>query len=333
MSMRRKASRLLFLLLGLAGAALCSAAILLVPYLARVRYVAADPAAGFRSGYYLYLPHAPRRDATGQATLLVQPNNSGRTTDDIAVQRRDAWWTGFERKRIADRLGTPLLVPVFPRPASAWQVYTHALDRDTLTTRDPALARLDLQLIAMIDDARARLAAEGQPIAPRVLIQGFSASGMFANRFTALHPERVRAATVGSPGGWPIAPVDAVGGTPLPYPAGVGDLQALTGRPFDAAAFAQVPQLIYMGSADDNDALDYGDGWEKPAAAAVDRLFGDTPQARWPQAQALYRHAGARARFELVPGVGHDRKALQYRSTAFFQQVLAGSESPGMQSP
>lgn len=333
MSRRRTASILLFLLPGAAGVVLCAAAVLFGPYLARVRYVAADPAAGFRSGYYLYLPHEPRRDASGQATLLVQPNNSGTTSDDIAVQRRDAWWTGFERKRIADRLGTPLLVPVFPRPASAWQVYTHALDRDTLTTRDPALARLDLQLVAMIDDARARLAAEGRPVAPRVLIQGFSASGMFANRFTALHPERVRAATVGSPGGWPIAPVDAVRGAPLPYPAGVADLQALTGRPFDAAAFAQVPQLIYMGSADRNDSLDHADGWDKPVAAVVDRLFGDTPVARWPQAQALYRQAGVHARFELVPGVGHDRKALQDRSTAFFQQVLAGSTAPAAQDP
>ncbi len=55
----------------------------------------------------------------------------------------------------------------------------------------------------------------------------------------------------------------------------------------------------------------------------MDRLFGDTPLARWKQAEALYARAGANARFELVPGVGHDRKALQDRSTAFFKQVLA----------
>lgn len=327
MNMLRKAPIMRFLLPALVVTVLCVGAILFGPYLARVRYVAADPRAGFHSGYYLYLPQAPGRDATGQATLLVQPNNSGTITDDITVQRRDAWWTAFERKRIADQLGTPLLVPVFPRPASAWQVYTHALDRDTLTSRNPALARLDLQLIAMIDDARARLAAEGHPVAPRVLIQGFSASGMFANRFTALHPDRVRAAAIGSPGGWPIAPVAVVRGMPLPYPAGVGDLQMLTGRPFDSVTFAQVPQFIYMGSVDDNDSLDHEDGWEKPVASKVSRMFGDTPVARWRHAEALYRHAGVRARFELVPGVGHDRKALQGRATAFFQEVLAESKT------
>ncbi len=53
-------------------------------------------------------------------------------------------------------------------------------------------------------------------------------SGMFANRFTAGR----------SP------PITAVQGEPLPYPAGVGDLESLIGAPFDSAAYAAVPQLI-----------------------------------------------------------------------------------------
>ena len=316
----------LVVLLGLVLVAGIAAAAWLGPYVMRVRHVEADAAAGFASDYYLYVPSTPRRGATGEATLLVQPNNSGQTSDDLAVHRRDAWWTAFERKGIADRLGVPLLVPAFPRTASDWRVYTHALDRDVLTTRKEPLARLDLQLIAMIDHARARLASEGLPVAPRVLLQGYSASGMFANRFTALHPDRVRAVTVGSPGGWPIAPVAQVGGQVLSYPAGIADAQALTGRAFDAAAFARVPQLIYMGGADDNDSLDFGDGWDAAAAAQVDRLFGTTPGARWEHAKRLYGRAGVDARFELVDGIGHDRKALQERSTAFFAQVLARPE-------
>ena len=311
------------LLLGLLLVAGIGVAVLLGPYALRLRHVEADAGKGFRSDYYLYVPESLHRDAGGMATLLVQPNNSGRTSDDIAAHQRDAWITGFERKRIADELGVALLVPAFPRTASEWRVYTHALDRDVLTTRDPALARLDLQLLAMIDDARTRLGRDGTRVDARVLLQGFSASAMFANRFTVLHPRRVRAATIGSPGGWPIAPVDKVGTDALPYPAGTADLAALVGKPFDAAAFARVPQYLYLGAADDNDSLDFEDGWDKPAAAEVDRLFGDTPLARWKHAEALYARAGANARFELVPGIGHDRKALQDRSTAFFQQVLA----------
>ncbi|MEG2940772.1 MAG: hypothetical protein RR969_04230 [Thermomonas sp.] len=323
MSLRRWLRLAPKVMLGLLLVAGIGVAILLGPYALRVQHVAAEPRSGFHSDYYLYVPGKLHRDDLGNGTLLVQPNNSGRTSDDIAVHQRDAWMTGFERKRIADELGVVLLVPAFPRTARDWKVYTHALDRDMLTTRDPLLARLDLQLIAMIDDARARLAKTGTPVDEKVLLQGFSASAMFANRFTALHPQRVRAATIGSPGGWPIAPLAKVGIDALPYPAGIADLSALTGKPFDAVAFARVPQYLYMGDADDNDSLDFGDGWDTPMASEVDRLFGDAPLARWKHAEALYAQAGANARFELVPGIGHDRKALQDRSTAFFRQVLA----------
>lgn len=306
------------------AAVLAAAAIWVAPYWLRVRHFPAAPAAGYHADFYLYLsPAARSRASAGEPViLLVQPNNSGRTSDDLAKHRRDAWWMGFERKRIADRLGVALLVPAFSRPATGWQVYTHALDRDVLTTDRRELARLDLQLIAMIDAARAEFAARGLATRERVLIQGFSASGMFANRFTALHPERVLAAVVGSPGGWPLVPVAAVGTDSLAYPAGVADLEALTGRAFDAAAFCAVPQLFVMGALDDNDSVDFRDGWDEGPAAQIDRLFGDEPQARWPRAEALYREAGADARFVTVPGVGHDRRALQGLGVGFFADVL-----------
>lgn len=318
--MRRRRILLLVALLGLAAAP----AVVLGPYALRVRHVAADPAAGFHADYYLYVPGAVRRAASDGAeqVLLVQPNNSGTNSDDPDVHRDDAWWTCFGRHGLAEELGVALLVPAFVRPAQDWRVYTHALDRDVLTTERADLARLDLQLLAMVDDARTALAAEGVAVGERVLIQGYSASGMFANRFTALHPERVLACAAGSPGGWPIAPAVEVAGEPLPYPAGVADLEELVGRPFEAAAFAAVPQLLVLGALDDNDGLDFRDGWDEAAAARVDRLFGDGPQARWDDAEALYRAAGADARFLRVAGVGHDRRALQEHTTRFFAQLL-----------
>ena len=108
MSLRRFLRLAPKLLLGLFLIAGTGVAILLGPYAWRVQHVEADAGKGFRSDYYLYVPTALRRDAGGHASLLVQPNNSGSTSDDISVHRRDAWMTGFERKRIADELGTPL---------------------------------------------------------------------------------------------------------------------------------------------------------------------------------------------------------------------------------
>lgn len=315
--------RVVFLLLGAVLALLLAAAGTFGPYVLRVRRFPAEPDSGYSAPFFVYLSPGARRDAKDRtAVILVQPNNSGTNSDDPEVHQKDAWWTGFGRHWLADELDVILLIPAFPRPATDWKVYTHALDRDVLTTSRVDLERLDLQLLAMVDRARSTLAERGIRTEAKFLIQGFSASGMFANRFTALHPDRVMAAAAGAPGGWPIAPVASVEGEPLPYPAGVADLEQLTGRPFDSSAYRRVPQLIVMGALDDNDGLDFGDGWDSTAAEQVDRLFGASPLARWVPAQALYRAAGADVRWVLVEGIGHDRKALQPLTTQFFAEVL-----------
>jgi dienelactone hydrolase len=163
----------------------------------------------------------------------------------------------------------------------------------------PAWTRVDLQLEAMIDDARGQL---GGRLGPRVLMAGFSAAGSFVNRFAVLHPRRVLAAAIGSPGGWPIAPAaDAA----LTYPVGVADLAALVGAPADLAALREVPLLFYMGGDDDNDAVPHRDSFSAADEALVMRRFGPTPVARWAAAERLYAQAGLRATFRLYPGVAH----------------------------
>ena len=114
----------------------------------------------------------------------------------------------------------------------------------------------------------------------KVLVQDYSASGMFANRFAVLHPHRVLAVAAGSPGGWPIAPVTDYSGEPLPYPVGVADLEELMGTPFDPSAYRKVGQLLVLGSEDENDSVDFCDGWDEVPAKQVDQLFGADPLSR-----------------------------------------------------
>jgi pimeloyl-ACP methyl ester carboxylesterase len=311
---------ILYVLGGVAGLFLVVTSAIMGPYYLEVQHFPADSSAGYFADFYLYVSPAARDavESGKPVAILVQPNNSGTNSDDPGIHRKDAWWTGFERKSIADELGVVLLVPAFIRPGGDWRIYTHALDREVLTTRRRDLARLDLQLIAMIEYARAELGREGILTDEKILLQGFSASGMFANRFAALHPRRVRAVTVGSPGGWPIAPLSTWNDQRLVYPIGVADLEELTGIPFDSVAYRAVPQLIYMGSLDDNDSVDFRDGWDEEPAALIDQLFGTDPLSRWEVSRSLYERSGANARFLLVEGVGHDRKQLQDSSTQFF---------------
>ncbi len=269
-----------------------------------VRPTGAD---GFAWPYLLYIPGSLRGSAPPETTrLLVAPNNSGSPKESQAYHGLMARAGLLVLKRQADALQTPLLIPVFPRPATDTALYTHALDRDSLTTDKPGLQRLDLQLLAMVDDARGRVArATGVTVEEQVLMWGFSASGMFVNRFVMLHPERVRAAAIHAPGGWPVAPLGEYEGLPLRYPVGVGDLDELVGAPVDLDQVRQVPLLFTLGSADTNDSVPYWDGYDPEDRELIFAQFGDTPVERWPVAEELYRRMGLDARFLLLPGAGH----------------------------
>lgn len=278
----------------------------------RVRRVAARPEAGFHSPYWMFVPDAVRGETS--ARLLVMPNNtSGGGHDDPEVHQRGALQLIRHQRDRAEALRVATLVPAFPRPRTDWRVYTHALDRDVFTTEEPTYRRLDLQLLAMIDDARAQLAQEGLTVEERVYLEGFSASGMFVSRFTLLHPRRVRAAVAGAPGGWPMVPSST-----LRYPMGTADLEALTGAPFDAEAARAVPVWIYLGALDTNDSVPFEDGYE-PEDAQVLMALGATPVERWPHVARLFREAGfPNVTITLYEGVGHEITAAIERDVRAF---------------
>jgi dienelactone hydrolase len=175
----------------------------------------------------------------------------------------------------------------------------------------------------MIADARAALHAEHVDVDAKVFMQGFSASGMFVNRFALLHPEAVRAAVVGSPGGWPIAPSRDIDGETLNYPVGIADVAALTGKGVDLAAARTVSWFFVLGEKDENDAVPYRDSFSADDERVIFRRFGTTPVSRWPAAQHLYEGAGLDARFKLYPGVAHSMSREMVRDVEqFFRERL-----------
>jgi dienelactone hydrolase len=291
---------------------------------ARVQQVAAAPTQGFHWPYYLYLPKQIK-----SPHLLVVPNNSGFVSEDLELLRAASALELNRQSAMAERLGVALLVPMFPRPldpvdAEAENLYLHALSRAAMQTQRPEWRRVDKQLLAMIDDARQRLAGQGQDLAPQVLMSGFSASGMFVNRFAFMHPERVLALASGSPGGWPLAPQAQHKGAALNYPVGVADWTALTGEPLRLAALRSVAAFIYMGEQDDNDSVVHRDSYSATAEKLIFAHFGATPLARWQAIQRLYTEQGLDARFTLYPGEAHRvTEQMDADIAAFFAQRLA----------
>lgn len=298
----KKAIYTLLLLLSAVGAALAQ-----TTNSTEIIKIEANAGEGFSYPFYLYVP-AAMREAKAQKetqTILVIPNNTGVIEDDFSVHEADVKKRIAQNAMIGAQLGTAILMPVFPRPKTDWKIYTHALDRDSMLTDKTEYRRFDLQLVAMIDHARARLAREKLKFDKRVFMTGFSASGMFANRFAFLHPTRVKAAVIGSPGGWAIAPTDKYKEKLLRYPIGTGDFKAVSGEKFDLKNARKVPMFIYLGDKDENDSLVFTDGYEEEDKNLVFELFGKTPVERWEISKKIYQENNLNAEFKLYPNIKH----------------------------
>ena len=280
---------------------------------------------GFHFPYLLFVPESAA--AKRYPYLLVEPNNTGRPSDDTEAHRaaaialaRDSSVGNF----VASALGIPLLVPVFPRPSSAGDVYTHALDRDTILIADGPLRRIDQQLLAMIDDAKPRLAGMGHAVKPKILINGFSASGKFANRFTFLHPHTVAAAAYGGVNGFIMLPVAELQSRALRFPLGLADFGEIAGRSFDRGVYDRVPQFGYMGAEDKNDAVEYDDAYSEEERSLIFGLLGRKMMPdRWEAVQRVYAEQKLPARFRTYEGIPHGtNRAINTDVAEFFRSAI-----------
>jgi predicted esterase len=279
-----------------------------------------NPDKGFFWSYFLYTPLGLR---DSRAHILVVPNNSYAEDDGMAYHVEQARELAKSRRVYADDLGLAVLVPVFPKPKSRLNRYqVHALERDTLLDPyDPAtMTRIDLQLIAMIADVRERLAASGIDTDRLIIMEGFSSSAQFVNRFTILHPEIVRAAIGGGAGGY-MVPIAQMDGRRLRYPVGTDDYLQIEGHPFDLDAYRQIRQYYYMGSEDRSDPVAgdmRGSSYDPEDGQLILDLLGREMVPRFLAVADVFRGAGCNARFEVVQGIGHEMNRDTMRNVKDF---------------
>ena len=285
--------------------------------------VKADPDKGFFWDYFLYVPELsiPEDD---RLHLMVSPNNTGKSDDDIEVHKESAYVAATSRWKntIAKRLEVPLLVPTFPRPYSKVTTYTHHLDRETMLVESGPLQRIDIQLIAMIKDAQNQLELMGLNMEEQILMNGFSACGTFSNRFTVLHPHIVKAVASGG-NVMPILPINELDGEKLNYPIGVADIEILTGEEFNYNEYVKIPQYIYMGEKDDNDPTEHGIAFSRKQAEQIWRLIGRKIDVRWENYKKIYEEQETSAQFVIFKGKEHfvDPEIIE-SVIAFFEGVI-----------
>lgn len=289
----------------------------------KVIRIEADEKKGFYSEYYLYIPDTQK--SSDYNFLLVEVNNTGFVDDNHKTHVKAAHniIRFGQANGLARDLGIPLLIPCFDRPETDWKLYTHALDRDALLVNEGHLARIDRQLLAMIADARDVLADKSIHIEDRILLNGFSASGSFANRFTALYPEKIAAVAAGGVNSMVILPIENIDNHELIFPVGISDLADIADLSFDMQEFAAVPQYYYMGADDDNDALLYDDAYSDSERKLVKEVLDEDMSIRWENCRKVYESQGICAEFHTFPGVGHETTPEMNEDIAsFFMQVM-----------
>ena len=288
--------------------------------------------AGFNYPYFLYVPPSVA-EAEERVPLFVQTSNSPRSSEDFSYHKRKArdQIGGFPRT-IADELAIPALVPVIPRPRDKSEFegrpWFQGLDVHSLQVSDHPAERIDLQVLRMVDDARQRLREESYQTSESVLMNGFSSSAEFANRFSILHPERVLSVSAGGLTGMVVLPREEAKGHTLPYHIGIANMEELVGKPFNKTAFSDVAHYYYMGSDDTEDNFPYETLWPDDLEAIARDVYGERIIAdRFPYCAKIYQEEGVDASFEIYDGVGHRMGPARDDLIEFHREALAQREN------
>lgn len=272
----------------------------------RLLVVKKNPEKGFHNDYILFVPKGTPLNK--KIFLLVEPNNTGKTSDSIEVHKKyaiDLASVSSVGNNISTELKIPLLVPIFPRPASQPLIYTHALDRDVMAEKSPELKRLDLQLLEMINDAKTILTSMHIQIVPKFFMNGFSASATFTNRFSFIHPEKIKALAIGGFNGKLMLPQNKINAIKLNYPIGINDFSELFGKNFDSDAYTFIPQFIYMGKLDENDAVQFDDAYDENERKIINDNIGRQVQERYFKCQKIYQENNITPIFKTYENIGH----------------------------
>lgn len=213
---------------------------------------------GFNFEYCIFIPNGVNM----QTSLLIQiPNYSAsiRTTD--IDERTDYIFEIFKGFKSHIHLCNnsskfPILYPLFPRKwddSKREEIFTHMLSSNALFYNDEKFTRVDIQLINIINDVKKRLESNNINIDEKIIIEGFSATAKFANRFTLLHPEIVKLCIAGGIGGCLTLPIRKIEGENLIYPVGIGNIKEITDKKIEE--FKKIKQFYYQSIDDDIDAF------------------------------------------------------------------------------
>ena len=287
-----------------------------------VKKIEADPDAGFHSPYFLYVPDFSLVEESvndsQERPLVVTAYPWGEFEERVGGARRpDSGITG----PIADAMNCPVLsVPLTLTRGHIGLEPQELTLAPELETSDPRRDRVDLQLIAMIEDVKSRLSTGIYTIADGIHYDGGSSAAYFIEKIAPLHPEYINAYSFGA-NGHAFLPFKQLTDdipvhgdsdrTTIPWPIGTGNLEELTGEAFDKEAWMDIEQFRWIGGEDQgpDDPENYihkrfrGD---TEIDQVVEEIFGTLQvDDRFETSREIYDHLDVPATFRKFEGQPH----------------------------
>lgn len=178
-----------------------------------------------------------------KTTLAVEVNNL--ESDNQEELLKNGLFTAYRLTKNLVEFDNPVLIPILPSVKNGIPYYQQLSKECFSVPQESPYYRIDLQVCNIIDDAKQKLSNQ-TTIDDKIFLNGYSSSGVFAQRFALLHPERVDTACIGGASGSIPIPLENIG-----YPIGIEDYEKITGHPFDREAYEQVKFRYYVGSLED----------------------------------------------------------------------------------
>lgn len=266
---------------------------------------------GFNFEYLLFIPN----NVKSKTTLLFESMNYSANKDFNEEEAIDYLYESFKSFRnpihyVNQNTAYPILYPLIPRYYDKnlnKEIYTIQLSSSCFSDKIlPKYKRIDIQILNMIEDAKDRLRKNDIEIEDKIIINGFSASAKFANRFTLLHPHIVKLVIAGGLGGCLALPLKEMNKEELFYPVGVGNLKCVTGEMLEE--FKSIKQFYFQGNNDEVDAfkavsednfIPYFKGIiETDELKQLYKIFGRNIKDRWKKTQELYKELNCNVVFK-----------------------------------
>lgn len=105
------------------------------------------------------------------------------------------------------------------------------------------------KVLRCIEDAKTKIEeVTSKKVQDKIFLHGYSASGVFAQRFALIYPELVNRCLIGGAAGTIPVPT-----AEIKYPIGIADYEELFGKKFDIEAYKKIQFGYYVGEKEELD--------------------------------------------------------------------------------